>query len=131
MKRFLFLALAIPLLSFAISAQTSSPSISPTPNPTSTTSNPVSYLPLFQTLVGGLLTFVGGLLGTYLISRAQRRAETESLASAFYGDITASLMVIERRQYIATLEKKLEGLKKSGKTDFRYFEDKEGKLYRL
>lgn len=121
MKRSLFLAFSIPLLSIATLAQTPIPSISATPN-TTTASNPVSYLPLFQTLVGGLLTFAGGLLGTYLIQRAQRRAETESLASAFYGEITASLLTIERRQYIQILETKLEELKKEGKREFSYFE---------
>lgn len=58
------------------------------------------YLPLFQTLIGGLLTFLGGLLGNFLIQHQQRKAEKRSLASAFYGEIQALIRIVERRQYI-------------------------------
>ncbi len=83
---------------------------------------PVSYLPLLQTLVGGLLTFLGGLLGTYFVQRAQRKTETESMAAAFYGEITASLLTIERRQYIQILETTLEEFRKDAKAELSYFE---------
>ena len=51
----------------------------------------VSYLPLLQTLIGGLLTFLGGLIGTVLIQRSQRKADRANLASAFYGEISAPM----------------------------------------
>jgi len=88
--------------------------------------NSASYLPLLQTLAGGLLTFLGGLLGSFLIQRAQRKTETESLASALYGEISASLLVLERRRYIQILSEALPGIKARGKAGLSYFEISDG-----
>ena len=72
------------------------------------------YIPLFQTLIGGLLTFTGGLLGNILLQQRQRRSERNSLASAFYGEIQALIGIVEKRQYIEGIRDSIHGLK-SGK----------------
>jgi hypothetical protein len=63
------------------------------------------YIPLLQTIVGGFLTFLGGLLGNVLIQQRQRKAERNSLSSAFYGEIQALVKIIERRQYIQGIQR--------------------------
>lgn len=68
------------------------------------------YIPLFQTLVGGLLTFAGGLLGNILIQQRQRRAEKHSLASAFYGEIKALIGIVEKRKYIEGIKDAIDDL---------------------
>lgn len=84
-------------------------------------SEPVSYLPLLQTLIGGLLTFLGGLLGSHLIQRSQRKSERKNLASAFYGEISALLSIIEKRGYIQALKNNLKHIEETGEVSFSYF----------
>jgi hypothetical protein len=72
------------------------------------------YLPLIQTLIGGLLTFFGGWLGSYLLQRRQRSSEIESLKSAFYGEISALLHIAKRMQYRETLLEHIETTKQRG-----------------
>ncbi|MBD2079102.1 hypothetical protein [Leptolyngbya sp. FACHB-17] len=69
------------------------------------------YIPLFQTVTGGLLTFIGGLLGNILIQQRQRRAEINSLASAFYGEIQALMGIVEKRQYIQGIKDAINDLR--------------------
>jgi len=77
------------------------------------------YIPLLQTLVGGLLTFLGGLLGSVIIQQQQRKAERNSLASAFYGEIQALLKIIERRQYIQRIQEAIEDIRSNREISFR------------
>jgi hypothetical protein len=77
------------------------------------------YLPLVQTLIGGVLTFLGGLLGSFLIQKQQRRAEQKSLASAFYGEIKALVGIIEKRQYIQGIKTSIHHLKSGRKSPFQ------------
>ncbi|MBD2232234.1 hypothetical protein [Phormidium tenue] len=72
------------------------------------------YIPLFQTLIGGLLTFIGGLLGSVLIQQRQRHLERKSLASAFHGEIQALIGIVQKRQYIQGIKNAINDLK-SGK----------------
>jgi len=81
-------------------------------------SETASYLPLLQTLIGGILTFLGGLLGSYLIQKSQRKSERENLASAFYGEISALLSIIEKRGYIQDLEDDLKNIKETGEASY-------------
>lgn len=76
------------------------------------------YIPLLQTLVGGLLTFLGGLLGNVIIQQRQRKVERNSLASAFYGEIQALIGIVERRQYIQGIQKSIEALRLNRKVSF-------------
>jgi hypothetical protein len=85
-------------------------------------SDTVSYLPLLQTLLGGLLTFLGGLLGNFWIQNAQRKSERESLASAFYGEVSALLAMIEERQLVQLLTDLLKEVKETGKRTYTYFD---------
>ena len=80
------------------------------------------YIFLFQTLLGGTLTFMGGLLGNWLIQRSQRRAETESLASAFYGEIGALLFIAEKKRYLELVTTALEQCRNGNKRDVVVFE---------
>src|ERR1043165_2783708 len=75
--------------------------------------NSSNYLPLIQTLVGGLLTFIGGVLGSILIQRLQRKYERESIASAFYGEVSAILTIVEKRQYILEFSNNLDYIKRN------------------
>jgi hypothetical protein len=75
------------------------------------------YMPLFQTLLGGLLAFLGGFVGNFLLQRSQRQKERESLSSAFCGEIAALLAIIERRQYLKFIKSELESVKQTGKVD--------------
>jgi hypothetical protein len=68
------------------------------------------YIPLLQTLMGGVLTFSGGLLGNFLLQKQQRNAEKINLASAFCGEIQALIRIIERRQYIRAIDLTIRGL---------------------
>lgn len=77
------------------------------------------YIPLLQTLVGGLLTFLGGLLGSVIIQQRQRKAERNSLASAFYGEIQALLKIIERRQYIQRIQEAIKDIRSNREISFR------------
>lgn len=74
-------------------------------------------MPLFQTLLGGLLAFLGGFVGNYLLQRSQRQKERESLSSAFCGEIAALLAIIERRQYLKFIKSQLEVVKQTGEVD--------------
>jgi hypothetical protein len=78
------------------------------------TSSFTSYLPLMQTLIGGVLTFFGGWLGSYLLQRRQRSSEIESLKSAFYGEVSALLHIAERMQYRDSLLEHIESAKQKG-----------------
>lgn len=62
------------------------------------------YLPLFQTLLGGLLTFLGGLTASVLLQSRQIKAERKSLASAFLGEIKALNKIFERRRYAKVIK---------------------------
>jgi hypothetical protein len=77
------------------------------------------YIPLLQTLMGGLLTFLGGLLGSVIIQQRQRKAERNSLASAFYGEIQALIGIVERRRYIQGIQQSIEDLRLNRKISFR------------
>ncbi len=81
----------------------------------------ISYLPLYQTLAGGFLTFIGGLIGTYLTQRSQKKSERESLMSAFYGEITALLSIIKRRGYFQGIVDDLNYIEKTGEVRLSYF----------
>jgi hypothetical protein len=73
------------------------------------------YIPLIQTLVGGLLTFLGGLLGSVIIQQSQRKSERNSLASAFYGEIRALINIVERRQYLQLIQASIKEAKSGEK----------------
>jgi hypothetical protein len=77
------------------------------------------YIPLFQTIIGGLLTFIGGLLGNVLIQQRQRYAETKSLASAFHGEIQALIGIVEKRQYIQGIKDALDDLRSGRKITYQ------------
>ncbi|MFL6207949.1 MAG: hypothetical protein ACJ74W_03825 [Pyrinomonadaceae bacterium] len=81
----------------------------------------VSYMPLLQTLIGGLLTFLGGLSATYLIQRSQRKADRQNLASAFYGEVSALLAIIEKRGYLESIEHDLEHMARTGQISLTHF----------
>ncbi len=85
------------------------------------TSQSSIYLPLISTLVGGLLTFLGGLTGSYLVQKFQRDADRKNLASAFYGEISALLEITEKRQYIQGVEANLQEIKTTGRTNLMSF----------
>ncbi len=94
-----------------------------------TSQNVVSIMPLLQTLLGGVLTFLGGILGSFLIQRSQRNAEKENLASAFYGEIGAVLSLIESRQYIQILAELAERIKAPEPEDkYNFFENRDDKF---
>lgn len=90
--------------------------------------NTVSYLPLFQTLLGGLLTFLGGLLGNFWIQKMQRKSEQESLASAFAGEVNALLAMLEKRQLAQLLTELLADVKKTGKRTYNYLDNSSDKF---
>ena len=49
----------------------------------------ISYLPLYQTLAGGILAILGGLVGTIVTQAIIRRNKRERVKSAFFGEISA------------------------------------------
>ena len=71
-------------------------------DPVPTYANP--WLILLPVVVGGLLTFLGGLIGNFLLQWNQRKAEIKSLTGAFVGEIRALLSIVERRRYLEGIE---------------------------
>lgn len=84
-------------------------------------SNITNYLSVFQTLIGGLLTFLGGLIGNYFIQRSQRNAELNNLASAFYGEISSILAIVKRRNYVESMTYVLENVEADEAPEFTYY----------
>ena len=81
----------------------------------------MDYSPLLQTLLGGGLAISGGLIGTAYTQWLQRKAERENLASAFHGEISALLSIIEKRGYMSSIEEDIEFIEKTGQAQFSHF----------
>ncbi len=72
------------------------------------------YISIIQVLIGGILTFLGGIVGNQLLQRRQRKNDRENLSATFAGEIGAILWVIKRRNYIQEIEAALERMESSG-----------------
>ena len=73
------------------------------------------YFSLAQTLIGGILVFLGGLIGTYFQHRVQMAAQKKNLRSAFLGEISGLLTIVEKRHYLENLKETIEDIKEGGK----------------
>ena len=69
-------------------------------------------LPLLSVIVGGVLTFLGGVVGTYLLEKRKSKNERRNLTLAFYGEIHAIDSIVRKRRYIDDLKQIIERLKK-------------------
>jgi transcriptional regulator with PAS, ATPase and Fis domain len=79
------------------------------------------FIPLFQVLLGGLLTFLGGIAGNILIQRSQRQSEKRNIASAFAGEIGALLSIVEKRDYTKGIKDIIESIKQTQEKKKFYF----------
>jgi len=69
---------------------------------------PTTWLPFAQTLLGGALSLIGGLGGIYLTAHIQQKRDRQSLAGAFAGEIGTIVHLIERRRYAEQLRQILD-----------------------
>jgi hypothetical protein len=76
------------------------------------------YIAIIQVLLGGVLTFVGGIVGNQFLQKRQRRNERENLSSTFRGEIGAILLIIESRGYQKRLEDRLKRIKDGERAKF-------------
>lgn len=70
--------------------------------------SPADWFALLPVVVGGLLAILAGMVGNAVPQCIQRRHERKNLASAFLGEITALLKVVETRRYQEGLEQVLQ-----------------------
>jgi len=71
---------------------------------------------LFGAFIGVVAASVGAIItvrGSLTVQKRQRQAERESIASAFYGEISALLSIIQTRQYIKGIEESLSHLQQT------------------
>ncbi|MCC6329283.1 MAG: hypothetical protein IT174_12255 [Acidobacteria bacterium] len=99
----------------------------------------MDYMPLTQTLTGGLLALTGAFGATWFTQWLRKRTERKNIESAFYGEISSLLRIIELRGYISALEQDLEDMQSSPtltsfthfkvtKSYFRVYENNVGKI---
>jgi hypothetical protein len=73
-----------------------------------------SYLPLIQTIAGGLLTLAGGYVGAVMSEKRRQEQEARCLASAFLGEISALRGIVSRRKYLDGLAQAIAEMKEKG-----------------
>lgn len=66
-------------------------------------SSAAAWAPLLHTIVGGLLALLGGLVATWYAARVARRQAAESLRSAFSGEVSAFVQIVETSDYARQL----------------------------
>jgi hypothetical protein len=63
-----------------------------------------AFTPLWQTVIGGVLALVGGLVGTYFARRVSHSYDQRRMASAFAGEVEALLTAMKAREIRKELE---------------------------
>ncbi len=76
------------------------------------------YISIIQVLIGGILTFLGGIVGNQLLHIRQRKNDRENLSATFAGEISAILWIINRRNYIREIEVALDGMRHGKRVRF-------------
>lgn len=76
------------------------------------------YISIIQVLIGGILTFLGGIVGNQLLHIRQRKNDRENLSATFAGEISAILWIINRRNYIREIEIALDGMRNGKRVRF-------------
>jgi hypothetical protein len=66
---------------------------------------------IIPVIIGGILTFLGGIIGNQLLQRRQRKNDREHLSATFAGDIFAILSIIKKRNYEEELNNALDRLR--------------------
>jgi hypothetical protein len=69
--------------------------------------------PLIQTLIGGGLSLLGGLLSPIIVDGFRTKREATNLAFAFAGEITALLRIVEARHYIEDMQRCIAHMQKT------------------
>jgi hypothetical protein len=69
------------------------------------------YINIIPVIIGGILTFLGGITGNQLLQRRQRKNDREHLSATFAGDIFAILSIIKKRNYEEELNNALDRLR--------------------
>jgi len=83
--------------------------------------NPPVPEPMIKTLVPVISAFIGGLIGitgTYMALLYQRRSERKSINAAFAGEIYALLEIVEKRDYVGTIERAIKNIRAGSRMSF-------------
>ena len=70
--------------------------------------------PLIQTLLGGVLSLLGGFLSPTYIDHIRSKREARNLALAFSGEILALKRIVETRRYIEDLRTCVNNIRQTG-----------------
>lgn len=73
------------------------------------------YLPLLGVVVGGLLTFAGGYVGTVRTEQRRQSREAKTLARAFRGELMAIRQIVVHRRYLEDIAETIEYIKTTNK----------------
>ena len=80
-------------------------------SPTESASFLTQFQPLIQVIVGGLLTFMGGVLGPHIIEKLKHNRDAKNLAFAFRGELIAIRTIVNHRNYLGHLTQIIEHVK--------------------
>ncbi len=69
------------------------------------------FQPLIPVIVGGLLTFMGGVLGPHIIEKLKHNRDAKNLAFAFRGELIAIRTIVNHRNYLGHLTEIIEHVK--------------------